>query len=213
VKLLICILTLLCSTSGFCQTLPIPDYKRAYRISFGLVYPLKDHFRNPIENFHNNLKEPFSYVSLGYEHPRESGKKKNIYTEGGFNYFLNQIRLNPDSTKTNWCAMSLYMNKKYDLFPKNRYVDLLIGYGGLFGWQIMTVKKQQRETFRNFNASIYPHLELRIQPSMNISFGLSANFLYDGTQSKWKTFGKKEYSVDYTKFSGSLVNFSILWRY
>ncbi|MBK8369429.1 MAG: hypothetical protein IPL10_19165 [Bacteroidetes bacterium] len=196
----------------FSQTTFVSDNRNSLKLTYGLFYPIRKQFRNPIENSNNTLDNPMPYISFGIEHPRGYGRKNN-FPEFGANYFLNQIRINPDGTKTNWFAGSLYGVFKFDLFPKNKYFDLYVGYGGLIGAQMLTAKKTSTETFFNFNASIIPHLEFRAQPIKRISIGVSANFLYDGTLSKWLTFDSKTYPINYTKFTGTMVKFFVGWCY
>lgn len=207
---IICILVL--TTQCFSQKSFVSDNRNSLKLTYGLFYPIKNQFRNPIENSNNTLDNPMPFISLGHEHPRGYGKR-NDFPELGVNYFLNQIRINPDGTKTNWFAGSLYFIYKYDLFPKNKYFDLYVGGGGLIGTQALTVKKNTTVTYLNFNASILPHLEFRAQPIKRISVGVSANFLYDGTLSKWFAFGNRTYPISYTKFTGTMVKFFIGWCY
>lgn len=192
------------------QTTFVSDNRNSLKLTYGLFYPMKNEFRNPIENSGGNLNNPIPFLSFGIEHPRSYGKQNKCH-EFGFNYFLNQIKINPDNSKTNWCAGSLYFVLKFDLFPQNKYLDLFVGGGGLVGSQFLSAKSSSRETYFNFNAAIIPHLELRIQTIKRISIGACANFLYDGTLSKWYTFDSKTYPINYTKFSGTMVKFFIGW--
>lgn len=195
---------------GACQTTFASDNRNSVKLNYGLFYPIKSQFRNPIQNSNNTLDNPMAFISVGVEHPRGYGRRNNFF-ELGVNFFLNEERTNPDLTKTNWFAGSLFMVYKYDIFPKNKYLDFYFGIGGLLGTQLLTVKQTNTETYFNFNASIMPHAELRIQPLKRISIGASADFLYDGTKTKWYTFDARTYPIGYTRFTGTILKFFIGW--
>ncbi|MBS1635176.1 MAG: hypothetical protein JST26_04580 [Bacteroidetes bacterium] len=197
---------------GLCQKVFMSDNRNSDKFTYGLFYPVAGQFRNPIASTNNSLSYPLPFISLGSEHPRGYGKR-NDFPEWGLNYFLNQIRHNPDGTKTNWCAGSIYLLYKYDVFPQNKYIDLYFGGGGLAGTQVLTARKTRTETYFNFNASLIPHIEFRAQPLKRISVGASANFLYDGTKTKWYGFGEKTYPVGYSRLTGTMVKFFIGWCY
>lgn len=196
--------------STLSQTSFQSDNRNSVKLNYGLFYPLKSQFRNPIADLNSSLNEPLSFLSLGLEHPRGYGKK-NICGEYGINYFMNQSKTSPDTVKTHWFAISVYFIYKYDVFPQNKYIDVFVGVGPQIGEQFLSHRKKGLEIYRNFNASLIPHLELRLQPVKRLSVGASVNFLFDFTQSKWKTFDSKTYPVNYTKFTGTTAKFFLGW--
>lgn len=186
------------------------DNRNSVKFSYGLFYPLKNQFRNPLADTKASLTEPMPSMGIGLEHPRGYGRR-NVCFEYGINYFMNQHKTSPDSVKANWFAFNLYYLYKYDIFPRNKYIDLFACIGPQFGGQFLSLRKNGRDIYRNFNLSLVPYLELRIQPLKRISVGAAAGFLFDITGSKWKTFDAGTYPVNYTKFTGLSAKFFAGW--
>ena len=186
------------------------DNRNSLKATYGYFTPLTNKYKNPIETtFKNEFNSPKQFVGLRLEHPRGYGKR-NICGEYGLSYFINQTKNIGDTLKLNWFANNFYLIVKYDLFPKNKYVDLFVCGGGLIGSQRIIVDNKSTQVYRNLNASIVPQLELRIQPIKRISLGIEGSFLYDITNPKWKN-RSKTYSLDNSKFTGTTVNFFVGW--
>lgn len=186
------------------------DNRNSWKGKFGYFIPLASNYKNPIESkFKDEFNSPKQYVGLSLEHPRGYGKR-NEAGEVGFNYYINQTKNIGDTIKLNWFANNFYVIIKYDLFPKNKYIDLFFCGGGLIGSQRLIVDKKSSQVYRNFNACIVPQIELRIQTIKRISFGFEANFLYDLTNPKWKN-RSNNYLFDNSKFTGTTVNFFVGW--
>lgn len=206
----IIVLFLILGVRTFSQESFQSDNRNSAKFSYGLFYPLKSQFRNPLADLRSSLPEPVPSLGIGLEHPRGYGRR-NVCFEYGITYFMNQRTVSPDSVKTNWFAFNVYYLYKYDVFPRNKYIDLFVGLGPQVGGQFLTLRKSGAEIYRNFNLSLIPHLELRLQPLKRISLGASADFLFDLTGSKWKTFDARTYPVNYTKFTGMSLKFFAGW--
>jgi hypothetical protein len=187
------------------------DNRNSWKASYGLFYPLTSKYKNPIStSFQNAFNTPKQSVGIALEHARGYGKV-NVCGELGINYFYNQIIHIGDSIKLNWFGNNMYFILKYDLFPKNKYIDLFICGGALIGSQRIIITDKSSEVYRNFNAALIPQLELRIQTIKRISLGVEANFIYDLTDPKWKRNGTENYLLDKSSFSGTQMKFFIGW--
>ena len=182
----------------------------AFKATYGYFIPLTSSYNNPIETtFKNNFNSPKQFVGIRLEYPRNVGKSRR-YGELGANYFINQTKNIGDTLKLNWFAYNFYFSLKYDLFKKNKYVSLLLCAGGLVGSQRIVVDNKSSQAYNNFNASLVPQIQLRVQPIKRISLGIEASFLYDLTNPKWKNHSNT-YLLDNSKFTGTTVNFFIGW--
>jgi hypothetical protein len=203
-RFLTVLIALVCFRDCFSQKSkndPINEVK----IGFGNFYPLKNQFRNPLENLNSTLNKPIHFVSLSAGHLNRA--------EGGFTYFLNQVKYTPDKTKTNWSAINFHVIYKKDLTPSSKYFKIFVGLGGIIGEQFVIVKTDKTKVFRNFNATLIPQLEVRINPTQRVAIGFTSNFLYDITKSKWRSFDSKQYVINYTKFSGTTASINVIWNY
>ena len=186
------------------------DNRNSLKATYGYFIPLTSNYKNPLETtFKNEFNSSKQYVGISLEHPRGYGKR-NLCGEYGINYFINQTKNLGDTLKLNWFANNFYLIFKYDLFPKNKYVDLFACVGGLVGSQRIIVDNKSTQVYRNFNACVVPQLELRIQTIKRISFGFEASFLYDLTSPKWKN-RSNTYLLDNSKFTGTTANFFVGW--
>lgn len=185
--------------------------RNSLKLQYGLFYPMKSQYRNPIgATFNTSFTNPRQVISIGREHPRGYGIRNNCF-ESGISYFINQIVQTQDSTKLKISAFNVYLNYKFDLFPKSKILDLYVGFAGILGSQILIVDKGKREMYRNFYSTIAPKTELRIQLVDRVSIGSEFSFYYDLTNTNWKTFGSGKRFIDYSKFTGSLINIFVGW--
>ena len=198
------IFALTCTINCFSQS-DSTKYLNRLKVGYGNFYPLKSNFGSSLKHLNNQYDYPLHCIYITVEHQK--------FSDLGFTYFINQIKYNPDHAKTNWFATNFHHILKYNLTSKNKYMSLFVGGGALFGAQFITVRKDETETFRNFNASLVPHLELRIRATKRLGVGLVSNFLFDLTKPTWKSFEKTRYSVSDNKFSGTMVNLYIGWSY
>lgn len=136
----ICVLIILMTHNLVSQNTFTSDNRNSIKLSYGVFYPFNNQFRNSTEK----IKQPLPFISLLLEHPRGYGER-NRCGEMGTSYFLNQIKTNSDSTKTSWSAFNVYGVLKFDLFPKNKYIDLFLGGGVLVGSQIFITKKNRNK--------------------------------------------------------------------
>lgn len=186
------------------------DNRNSWKGKFGYFTPLTSNYKNPIETtFKNEFDSPKQFIGLSLEHPRGYGKR-NKAGEVGLNYFLIQTKNIGDTVKLNWFAYNFYVVLKYDVFPKNKYIDLFFCGGGLVGSQRIIVDDKTTQVYRNYTACIIPQIELRIQTIKRISFGFEASFLYDLTNPKWKN-RSNTYLIDNSKFTGTTANVFIGW--
>lgn len=203
-RFLMVLIALLCFRDCFSQKSK-NVFTNEVKFGFGNFYPLKNQFRNPLENLNSTLNKPIHFVSFSRGHCNRA--------EIGVTYFLNQISYTQDKTKTNWSAINFHYIYKKNLTSSSKYFKILVGLGGIIGEQFVIVKTDETKVFRNFNATLIPQLEVRINPAKRVAIGFTTNFLYDITKSKWRSFASKQYIINYTKFSGTTASINVIWNY
>ena len=207
-RILLFIILLIESTFTFSQN---EGYVSSVEISAGLLYPNKSKFGNPIQSsFNEAFESQKQFVALKIEHPRNYSKQ-NLGAEIGINYYLNQTKSIGDTVKLNWFANTVYAVYKYDLIPKNTYIDVLLCGGGQLGAQRLIINDGTNTVYKNFNAAIIPQVEIKIQPIKRFCFGVQANYIYDLTKGAWKKKTGNDFVIDDSKFSGFSVNAYLAW--
>ncbi|MBS1636909.1 MAG: hypothetical protein JST26_13410 [Bacteroidetes bacterium] len=186
------------------------DNRNSLKASYGYFVPWARYYKNPIETrFGTTFSSPRPFVALSLEHPRGYGSR-NICGEYGVSYFLNQTKNPGDTLTLHWFANNFFLVLKYDMFPQNKYIDLFICGGGLVGSQRIIVDDKERRVYRNFNAALIPRVELRVQTVKRISLGLEAAFLYDLSNTRWKS-RPDTWSPDHSAFTGTTLNAFVGW--
>ncbi|MBC7864212.1 MAG: hypothetical protein IAF38_14640 [Bacteroidia bacterium] len=174
--------------------------------SYGIFFPLENKFGNSFAPlFDAKLKEPIQVISIAIEHGRNNSLR-NMSGDIGFLYFMKQTVKN-DSVKLSWLANNFYIIWKFDLFKKSALIDVCFGAGPMVGSQrIIVTKSSNTEVYKNFNCSIVPHAEIKIQAISQLAIGAEVNYLYDFSDNKWKN-RINTFSFSKSNFSGLLVKF------
>jgi hypothetical protein len=199
------------SFSAFSQTSDYWPNWHQVKIGYGVLNLNREFYKNPLEIISDSkFKKSMEVITL------EGSVKHNIEVnrtmEFGFLYYLPQTMELSDSLSAKRTGYNTYVIFKYDLLPKTKIIDLFVGGGVSLGRHYLYINDGNSSSYRNYNASVLPQIDLEIRPLKRLAFSAEANFLSDLTFQKWKS-KNPAYLIAPTRFGGTLLRFSVSFFY